>query len=48
MTLISVIDLGNWVVLSALGGSTIVVASVLDRHGVAIKERVKKLAATNR
>jgi len=45
ITLISVIDLSNWMVLSILGGSTIVIASVLERHGAAIKERAKTLAA---
>lgn len=45
ITLLSAIDLSNWMTLSILGGSTIVIASILDRHGAALKERVKVLAA---
>ena len=46
IALISIIDLGNWMMLSILGGSIIVVASILDRHGVALKERTKLFFAS--
>lgn len=40
--LINLFDFNNWAVLAALGGSIIILASVLDRHGPGIK---LKLAA---
>jgi len=37
------IDLSNWVLMSTLGCSAIVIASVLDRHGAGIKMRFEKM-----